>query len=270
MKKILVPTDLTPIADLGLDLAVEIAKRCDAEISLINFKEFSFLKSGKNGVDYVSHDIAQAKLDSYVAYYRPSGVSINAAVSEQEFKEGIDDFLEKEKVDLIVIGTSGNESGEEVINGNHTQNLIKLSSCPVLSVREGFKIEYLTNVVVAVDVINDNLVAVGLKTVKTIADCFKAHVHLVHVLQDSSNAALLYEYFNKLAVASALPDFSVHILEAENEIERVVMYARQVRAGLIAVLKNTKNNFFSMFARQFSDVLIKEVGRPVFTVNVSK
>jgi nucleotide-binding universal stress UspA family protein len=37
MKKLLVPTDLTPIAELGLKLAVQIAQRSQAVISLVNF-----------------------------------------------------------------------------------------------------------------------------------------------------------------------------------------------------------------------------------------
>ena len=42
MKKILVPTDLSPTAELGLKLATEIAKRCGATVSLVNFTKHPY------------------------------------------------------------------------------------------------------------------------------------------------------------------------------------------------------------------------------------
>ena len=42
MKKILVPTDLSPIAERGLSLAAEIAERSEAIISLVNFTRHPF------------------------------------------------------------------------------------------------------------------------------------------------------------------------------------------------------------------------------------
>jgi nucleotide-binding universal stress UspA family protein len=284
MKKILVPTDLTPTAELGLQLAVTIAERCGASISLVNFVKHpigkSFSATGDVSMKDDEQDVLytlqllhsnEAKLNEYIRQYGSESVHIQASIVDDDLKDGIDEYLKKEEIDLIVMGTSGEENGGEVFTGNHTEQVIKISSCPVLSVRDGFHLDHLKNMVVGVDVITGGQVALGLKNLKKLADCFDAHVHLVHVIsKPTENPVLLHQYFNTVSAAAGLNEYSVHILEADDEVTRVVEYARSVRAGLIAVLKNSKHGIFSIFSHHFSDRVVKEVGRPVYTLNMQQ
>lgn len=282
MKKLLVPTDLTPIAELGLKLAVQIAQRSAAAISLVNFtrhpigRSFSAmgdikLKDDEEGTLYTLQLLQanKAKLESLIKKYGTSGVSMEYAIVDDEFKNGIDEYLQQEQIDMIVMGTSGEENAAEVFTGNHTEQVIKISSCPVLSVRDGFIIENFSNMVVAVNVIEDGLIAAALHTLRDLAACFNAHVHLVHVRDSASDSApVLDEYFIKMAQAAGLEHYFVSILEADDPAEAVIAFARDVRAGLIAVIKNSKDGIFRIFSNHFSDRLVKEVGRPVFTLNL--
>ncbi len=59
-------------------------------------------------------------------------------------------------IDLVVMGTSGEENAAEAFTGNHTEQVIKISKCPVLSVRDGFQIKDFNKIVLAVNVIKDN------------------------------------------------------------------------------------------------------------------
>src|SRR5688572_24849486 len=123
MKKILVPTDLSDVAELGLRLAVEIAKRCGATISLVNFtrhplgKTFSSTGEINLGVDETevpfNIELLKAtkdKLEILVADYLKEGVTVNFAIIDDKFKDGIDTYLSNENIDLIVMGTSGEET----------------------------------------------------------------------------------------------------------------------------------------------------------------
>ena len=284
MKKLLVPTDLTPIAELGLKLAAEIAKRSQAAISLVNFtrhpigKSFSAmgdvnLKIDEEGTLYALQllQVNKAKLEGLVEKYRAPGVVIEYSIVDDEFKDGIDEYLQQEQIDMVVMGTSGEENATEVFTGNHTEQVIKISSCPVLSVRDGFLIENFNNMVVAVNVIEAGQVASGLETLRDLAACFDAHIHLVHVRDSASvsdSAPVLDGYFIKMAEAAGLKHYFVTILEAADPAEAVIAFARDVRAGLIAVIKNSHDGIFRIFSNHFSDRLVKEVGRPVFTLNL--
>lgn len=282
MKKLLVPTDLTPIAELGLKLAAEIAKRSGAVISLVHFtrhpigKSFSAMGDVNLKVDEESTlytlqllQTNKAKMQSLSEKYGTDGVVIGFSIVDDEFKNGIDEYLQREQIDLIVMGTSGEENATEAFTGNHTEQVIKVSACPVLSVRDGFIIENFDNMAVAVNVIDEGQIAQGLKMLRSLAECFNAHVHLVHVRDSASDSApVLDEYFVKMAEAAGLEHFFVTILEAEDPAEAVIAFARDVRAGLIAVIKNNKDGIFRIFSHHFSDRLVKETGRPVLTFNL--
>ena len=282
MKKILVPTDLSDTAELGLKLAVEISKRCQATISLINFTQHplgkTFSSTGEinlgaddteNAFNYELLKTRKEKLEVLASNYSREGVTINFAIIDDKFKDGIDAYLSNENIDLIVMGTSGEETPKEVFTGNHTEQVIKISTCPVLSVRDGFNVNDFKNIVAAVNVITDNQIAHGLSTLKDVARCFDSNIHLVHVrdrVKDSN--LLLHEYFTKMAQIAELPKFNVVILDADDEAEAIINYSRQIRAGLLAVIKNSKDGIFRIFSNKFSNRLVKEEGRPVFTYNL--
>ncbi|MFD1000738.1 universal stress protein [Ohtaekwangia kribbensis] len=281
MKKILVPTDLSPVAELGLKLAVEIAKRSDAVISLVNFTRHpigeSFSATGDINlkVDEEANlytvqllHATKQKMEDLAARYSIGNVMIASSIVDDDFKSGIDEYLKSENIDLIVMGTSGEENVKEIFTGNHTEQAIMVSSCPVISVRDGFRIEQFTNIVAAVDIIPGNESARGLETLRLLAKYFDAHIHLVHVHDTASdNKIIQSEYFNQMARIANLENFSVTILEGNDPAERIIDFARQVSAGLITVLKNSGSGF-RLFSHHFSDRVVKEVGRPVFTVNL--
>jgi nucleotide-binding universal stress UspA family protein len=282
MKKILVPTDLTDIAELGLKLAVEIAKRCEATISLINFTRHplgtTFTATGE--VDLKADEeenlftlellhAKKQKLEVLASEYGASGAKIEFAVIDDKFTNGMDSYLSQENIDLVVMGTSGEQTAKEAFTGNHTERVIKVSNCPVLSVKEGFNIRDFDNIVAAVNVITDNQVAEGLRTLRDLAECFDSHVHLVHVRNKANTTNLILdEYFTRMATIAELKKFTVVILDADDLSQTIVDYAEKVQAGLLAVIKNGPDGIFRIFSNRFADRLVKEEGRPVFTFNL--
>lgn len=281
MEKILVPTDFTTIAETGLKLAVEIAKRSGAVISLINFTRHPFgstfsatgditKKRDSEETRYTLEllKVNQAKLEDLAATYGTDGVEIEYGIIDDELKDGIDNYLNKELIDLVVMGTSGEATVEEAFTGNHTEQVIEVSSCPVLSVRDGFMIEDFRRIVLAVNEIKDEQVLVGLNTLRQLAECFDGHIHLLHVRQGREDQRDLHEYFERMASTAGLQNYSVSILDAAEPAEAVIHFARENHAGLVAVIKNSKDGIFRIFSNHFSNRLVKEVGRPVFTFNL--
>lgn|SRR5690606_37710791 len=281
MEKILVPTDFTPIAENGLRLAVEIARRSGAVISLINFTKHPFGRTfSATGDVYKKNDVEdsvfmlellkqnQRKLEELAETYRAADVEIEYGIIDDELKDGIDDYLDKELIDLVVMGTSGEASVEEQFTGNRTEQVIEVSSCPVLSVRDGFRIEDLSRIVLAVNEIDDNQILTGLNTLRQLAESFGSHIYMLHVRRPTSDERDLRVYFEGMARTAALQEYTITILEAADPAEAVIDFARENQAGLIAVIKNGKDGIFRIFSNHFSNRLVKEVGRPVFTFNL--
>lgn len=282
MKKILVPTDLSANAELGLKLAVEIAKRCGATVSLVNFTKhpygatFSAMGDVSTKVDaeedfYAIEFLKQMKIKmgALASQYTSPEFTIEVDIVDSKFKNGIDEYLKSENIDLIVMGTSGEENARETFTGNHTEQTIRVSACPVLSVRDGFDASHFNNIVVGVDVVTDNKLADGIKTLRTISECFDSNIHLVHIRNNASDSTLILdEYFKNIAQISGLKKYTVRIIEADDVAEGLIQYGHEVNAGLVAVMKNKKEGIFRIFSHNFSSKMIKEEGGPVITVNL--
>jgi nucleotide-binding universal stress UspA family protein len=282
MERILVPTDLTSIAELGLRLAVEIAKKTNATICLVNFTRHPFSKSFSTmgdmslkvdtDEDLYTIQLLQAnkrELDRLTRKYNQEAV-IESSIVDDDLQEGVDNYLTNERIDLIVMGTSGEENGEEIFKGNHTEQVIRISKCPVLSVRDGFNIQDFQNIVLAVGVVEEDLIVQGMQCIKVIADCFDSQIHLVHILNKAGEmTSELVRLFNRLAQVAHLTNYHVTVLESKDQTEGVILFAREVRAGLVAVIKTSPDRFFHIFSPLFSNRIVKELGRPVLTVNAA-
>lgn len=284
MKKILVPTDLSPIAERGLSLAAEIAERSEAVIGLVNFTRHPFgatfsatgdiaAKTDKEGelFNLKLIQVTKEKLGALAEKYSARGIDIETDIVDEEFKDGIDDYLTEQEIDLVVMGTSGEENATEVFTGNHTEQVIRISKCPVLSVRDGFQINEFNKIVLAVNVIKDNpYINEALNTLADLAACFDAHIFLVHARDGATDygGIDLKNFFTSMAERAGLRNYSVNILESDDQADGVIQFARQVKAGLIGVIKNSTDGIFRIFSSHFSDRLVKEVGRPVFTFNL--
>lgn len=282
MKKILVPTDLSPTATIGLKLAVPIAKHTGAVIHLVNFTKhpitttFTAMGDINTKVDHEEQryilellQVNKVKLQNLIDEYSDQ-VKIEFSIVDDEFRNGMDEYLERENIDLIVMGTSGEENLKEIFTGNHTEQTIQISSCPVLSVRDGFSIQSFRNIVVAVSCIDDDKIRTGLAELYKIAAVFKSTVHIVHVVDPASDSSRdMTEYLSALAVNSMLVPFTINILEGHDQVETVTRFSREIRAGLVAVIKQSPRRAFRIFSSGFSDKIIKKEGRPVFTVNTN-
>jgi nucleotide-binding universal stress UspA family protein len=282
MKKILVPSDLSPTANIGLKLAVPIAQHTGAVIHLVNFTKhpitttFTAMGDVNTKVDdeeqrYILQLLHanKVKLQDLVDQYKDQA-RIEFAIVDDEFRNGMDEYLEKENIDLIVMGTSGEENLKEIFIGNHTEQTIQVSSCPVLSVRDGFTIQSFRNIVVAVSCIDDDKIRNGLSELYKLASAFKATVHIVHVVDPASDSPRdMNEYLSSLAVNSMLVPYTINILEGHDQVETVMQFSQEIRAGLVAVIKQSPKRAFRIFSNHFSERIIKKEGRPVFTVNTS-
>src|SRR5690606_2760420 len=248
MEKILVPTDFTPIAETGLRLAVEIARRSGAVVSLMNFTRHPFgstfsatgdISKKQDGEDtrftLELLKVNQAKLEDLAAAYRSDGVEIEYGIIDDELKDGIDNYLNNEMIDLVVMGTSGEATVEEAFTGNHTEQVIEVSSCPVLSVRDGFRIEDFSRMVLAVNEIKEDQILIGLNTLRQLAECFDAHIDLLHVVKGGEARPDLEAYFMRMAETAALQNYTVTIIEASEPAEAVIQFARDQQAGVVAV-----------------------------------
>lgn len=136
--RILYATDGSPAAQRALSHARELAERYDAEIILVHvfrkIKEFgdspyfSELKEDRQkAVDTV---IGRA-----MAGFEDSDVIVHIEPCEGEPSRAIINVARVRNCDLIVMGSRGRSSFEELLLGSVSDKVVRHAPCPVLIVR---------------------------------------------------------------------------------------------------------------------------------------
>ncbi len=140
-KIILVPTDLSPCAELALDYAVELAAKLDARIQLLNVVDLHGF-----GIDYgvvlVEDVIAslregnQRSLEKLVAARSTRVAFATPRVELGDPRMTIVDTAAMLPADLVVMGTHGRRGVTRLLLGSVAEAVSRSAPCPVLLVRE--------------------------------------------------------------------------------------------------------------------------------------
>lgn len=197
MKKILVPTDFSETADNAVNVALEIAQKAKATVyffytvnTAIDWSNTQMsvpskpvtVQKQKEMYPEVSKQIAaaQAKLSELSKRAAKMKVESKIELGYNLFHEDLGRFADKNKVDLIIMGTHGASGVKEAFLGSNTLKVIRTSNAPVLTVKhkhKGFKIKTL---IYASD-FEETKANKNIERVKAFADFFGASIHFVYV-----------------------------------------------------------------------------------------
>ena len=137
-ENILVPLDGSKSSLRALDKAVQIAKKFDSKITLINVYWISaFRLSPSQLVDFVV-DIRKAGeqiLDESKTIVKTEGISVQAILKEGHIVEEILKTAKEKNYDLIVMGARGVSKIREILLGSVSFGVVSHSPCPVLIVK---------------------------------------------------------------------------------------------------------------------------------------
>jgi len=136
IKHVLVALDITGASKKGLDTAINLAKLTDAKITcvtvilvyptlvatVVNYRKFLTKK-------------AETMLESTKKYCEKQGVQIVSKVLQGGPSSEINKFAEKQKVDLIVIGSKGLGGIRGKVFGSVVNSVVHDSKVSVLVIR---------------------------------------------------------------------------------------------------------------------------------------
>jgi len=140
-KKILLPTDGSQFAQKAEKHALFIAEASGAEIIALSVVETSF-SIGLPSDDTVYHINQMLKKETEKNLEKVeklkeatnSNVKITLKVDEGSPADVILDAIEKENIDLVVMGSSGKSGFDRFIMGSVAEKVVKAATCSVLVV----------------------------------------------------------------------------------------------------------------------------------------
>lgn len=134
---ILFPTDGSDHASRVAEHAIDVAKTRDATLHVFSVvDDRAFLVLDDDRIEDVRADLeanALEAIDDAVSAAKDAGVETETDVDVGNPAECIVDYVGREDVDLVVMGTSGDDYERNVV-GSVSQRVVQTSSAPVLTV----------------------------------------------------------------------------------------------------------------------------------------
>lgn len=137
-KKVIWATDGSSFADRALPLARTLASESGAPLLVVYCEEFTLPGKGGGSVsvhaneeeleDKVKRQVSELSSDGMVATLEMARSKVGGAAHV------IADVAERERADLIVVGTRGHTALGGLLLGSVTQRLLHIAPCPVLAV----------------------------------------------------------------------------------------------------------------------------------------
>ena len=141
-RRILVAADGSENSKKAAEVAVNLAKRCEAELTVVHvIARPTYPIAGTEGIDgsdYFAAARNESKewIDSAVRLAESNGVKAFGKVLESgSIVKAILDYAAKDKVDLIVLGTRGLSDFKRLLIGSVSSGVVNHSECSVLVVR---------------------------------------------------------------------------------------------------------------------------------------
>lgn len=144
MKQVLVPTDFSEPADTALAYGRELAARFGATLHVLHVAENIYVttlgaETYVNVAPDLQHDLeesARRRLDDLILDSDGSGPRTKAVVMTSAPPAfAIVDYAKDHDIDVIVMGTHGRTGFSHLMMGSVAERVVRLASCPVLTVR---------------------------------------------------------------------------------------------------------------------------------------
>lgn len=139
--KILVPVDFSENSKKIAQYGAFVAKQFGAEIHLLFvaqiFQDYSEFFVPHMPVIQFEEDLiasAEKRMVSFVEENLGKDFAVSAKVLAGDAAETILEYGQEQKIDMIVMGTHGYKGLEKVLFGSVAEKVVKMSSCPVLTV----------------------------------------------------------------------------------------------------------------------------------------
>ena len=277
MKKILVPTDYSDLSEYALNLANTVAEHTDALIYVLKVVsapgEALFDENGIL-IDSGSFDVSaleaekEENLSHINTWADKSNLPVHAAVRIGHLQDQILHFIDKEQIDLVVMGTHGASGIKELIAGSVAERLVKDASIPVLTLKCDRSDINMEDIILASHF--EHIGPGKLDVIKKLQKAFGATLHLlkVNTPKDFVNSRDLLRQMQDFVAENGLEDTDFSVYCANDVAEGITNFAEDQGIDLIALATHGRSTLSRVVKKSISKKLVNHVSHPILTFGV--
>jgi len=280
MKTIIVPTDFSKEAGYAVDTAALLAGKLKASVVLLHVIEGpsdqSLQVTGEVRRGSSIDDIfmiklierVKSQLDKLINSPQFKGINVSTHIATGNVFKSIKNAVEKNKAGLVIMGTQGVSGWNEVVIGSNTEKVVRIVSCPVLSVKAPLKAQNLKSIAFATDM--------GPKQQKMVAqlrelqEAFKAKLHIVTINTPTNfqSDRVLRPKLESYAKSNKFTNFTLNVYNDALEGDGIMSFAQHVGAGMIAMATHGRTGLSHVLSGSIAEEIVNHSKTPVMTFNI--
>ena len=279
MKNILVATDFSPEARYAFEVAVQLARHTGGQLTLLHVLDtiedstagFSTVGSpvGEDSINQIFAikliEATKHRLNALAAesLHLAPDVPVHEAVEVARVGEGILAAIKRHGADLVVLGARGHGAMENFFVSSTTERLIRLASCPVLTVKHphhGYEVKH---IVFPSDFSAEAERALdGLRTVR--ATFPEATLHLLHVA-GGDGGHIAEQQMRAFAEQYQLGKCETTEVDASRASAGIEDYAKQIGADLVVIPTHARSGLSRFLQTSIAETVATHAFPPVLT-----
>lgn len=254
-KNILLPTDFS---DNAWSAAVYALKLYEEETCTFYFLHSSKLKVStmsnmSNKLMRVMADNAMQELKELKEMAENANAHANhnfeIILSTHDLRDAMDVVIEKNKIDLVIMGTKGVTKAKEIIFGSNTIKAIRqIKNCPVMAVPDEF--DFVKPKEIAFPTDFNRIYGDELWPLKQLAELYNSKIRILHINKEEEISEA--QDYNLDQLNLALEDYphSFHCMEDYGKKERAIKdFISELRINILVMIN---------YERSFIESIVKE------------
>lgn len=272
MKHILFLTDFSSTAENAFVYALSTAKGIAADVFILHIapvippadekEAFTVHPLAKmvneqvEGMEWGKFRKESRVLENIAKEHGLDDIGVEFHLRDGYFTEVVADFVDENDINLVVVGTAGNNTVERKLFGTHTEQLLKVLEVPVMAVPDKATYNPLDTYAAAVMLTSEEIPMISDIAVKL--SVFHKQLRCVHIVKSAAD----YEAA-KAKVGPWLENFPSGSVSAEIRINKDIIgglrdYAQEKNIGTLCTIHRKLPFFKRLFTRNISIELLTE------------
>lgn len=283
MKTILVPTDLSELANNALAVAVDIARVYGAEILLVHYEPFSIARANTaegsmSMLSYLDEQESNNKAELQQITENPDYHDIRIIPITVKDAGGIYEAMTEpvphrrtgrsDNADLIVLGTHGTSGWDELLFGSNAEHIVRHAHCPVLIIKKGIAHFAPKNPVAAIDVDDELKANWPVYPFNAGGNSLKQFVYVstpTDALADEGVTAWMQE----LAQANGIANYEFHVRHARTVESGILNYATERQADLLVLYTHGYTGLRHLLQGSVAEDILNSAPLPVLILRIN-
>jgi len=277
IQKILLPTDFSVQAENALRVAADIARRHNAEINLLHMLELpmqlvdNVYGGSKSELPEAIFfmKLAHQKFQKMMSSPFLEGIKVIETAEFDGAFEGIMEYANKYKADMIVMGSHGVNGLQEFFIGSNTEKVVRNSDIPVLVIKNKHESFEVHNFVYALDFQAENHNAFKQAIAFAKANNVTLHTLYVNTPGDFRSTHDVEATMKKfMDEEGTVENYTLNIYN-DSTVERGILhFSEMVNAGLIGIATHGRKGLAHFLNGSLSEGLVNHANRPVITFKI--